>query len=294
MGKVDVREAAVALQEVIETGDLDMVNEENGAMNWLEALPTKERRGSRPRCLLFMEGDRQDVASRLSAMVGLANVEVSEDDFWMPWGLPKRTGCGVWDVSPTWEAELGKAEGLLLPEHRKSVTQWWLDVVPRAKTPTWDIASTCQINGKRGMLLVEAKAHDGELSSSGKKKPTTSNGKKNHEKIGAAIKQASADLNRIELGWDLSRDSHYQLCNRFAWSWKLTKLGVPVILVYLGFLHAGEMADQGEPFANHEAWVRTVRADARGLVPESAWDNCLMVNDTPMWTLIRSGELKLK
>ena len=81
MGKVDVREAAVALQEVIETGDLDMVNEENGAMNWLEALPTKERRGSRPRCLLFMEGDRQDVASRLSAMVGLANVEVSEFDF---------------------------------------------------------------------------------------------------------------------------------------------------------------------------------------------------------------------
>ncbi len=263
-------------------------------MNWLEALPTDQRRGSRPRCLLFMEGDRQDVASRLAAMVGLANVEVSEDDFWMPWGLPKRTGDGGWDLSPTREAKLGEDEEFLLSEHRLSVTQWWLEVVPRANTPNWDIAITCQINGKRGLMLVEAKAHHRELSSSGKPEPKTPNGMKNHEKIGAAIKQASADLNRIKPGWALSRDSHYQLCNRFAWSWKLTKLGVPVILVYLGFLHSDEMADQGKPFADHEAWVRAVRTHAHGLVPESAWDNSLMVNDAPMWPLIRSVEVKLR
>lgn len=262
-------------------------------MNRLEALPRKCRRGSCPRCLLFMEGDRQDVAGRLTALVGLANVEVGEDDFWMPWGLPKLTSTGSWDLSPTREAKLGEDEGFLSPEHRESVTHWWLDVVRHANTPNWDIACTCQINGKRGMLLVEAKAYDRELSSSGKPEPTTPNGMKNHEKIGAAIEQASADLNRIEPGWALSRDSHYQLSNRFAWSWKLTQLGVPVILVYLGFLHAGEMADQGESFANHEAWVRTVKAYARGLVPGSAWDNCLLVNDTLMWTLIRSVEVKL-
>ncbi|MGB3059179.1 MAG: hypothetical protein WBE17_05520 [Anaerolineae bacterium] len=262
-------------------------------MNGREALPKNRRRGSHPRCLMFMEGDRQDVAGRLTALVGLANVDVDEDDSWMPRGLPKPTGDGGWDREPTREATLGEDEGFLSPEHLEIVTHWWLEVAPRANTPNWDIASTCQINGKRGMLLIEAKAHDRELSSSGKPEPTTPNGMKNHEKIGAAIKQASADLNRIEPGWALSRDSHYQLSNRFAWSWKLTQLGVPVILVYLGFLHAGEMADQGESFANHEAWVRTVKAYARGLVPGSAWDNCLLVNDTLMWTLIRSVEVKL-
>ena len=97
-------------------------------------------------------------------------------------------------------AKLGEDEGFLSPEHRESVTHWWLGVVRHANTPNWDIASTCQINGKRGMLLVEAKAHDRELSSSSKPEPTTPNGMKNHEKIGAAIKQASADLNRIEPG----------------------------------------------------------------------------------------------
>lgn len=263
-------------------------------MNWLDALPRHQRRGSRPRCLRFVEGDREDVAGRLTAMVGLANVMVGEDDFWMPWGLPRPIGDGDWDLSPTWEAKLEKDEGFLLPEHRESITRWWLEVVTRANTPNWDIASTCRIDGKQGVLLVEAKAHDGELSSSGKGIPTTLDGVKNDEKIGAAIKQASAELNRIKPGWSLSRDSHYQLCNRFAWSWKLAQLGVPVILVYLGFLHAHEMDDRGEPFASHEAWVHAAKLDSCEFVPRSIWDNCLMVNDTPMWTLIRSAEVKLR
>ena len=205
-----------------------------------------------------------------------------------------RINAEKWDLSPTREAKLGEDEGLLRTKYQNSVTKWWLEVIPRANTPNWDIASTCRINGEKGMLLVEAKAHDRELSSSGKRPPTTANGIKNHEKIGKAIKQASDDLNRISVGWKLSRDSHYQLCNRFAWSWKLAKLGIPVILVYLGFLHADEMADQGKPFVDHLAWLSAVSENARGFVPDSAWDCSLMVDGTPMWTLIRSYEVKLQ
>ena len=167
------------------------------------------------------------------------------------------------------------------------------EVVPRANTPNWDIASTCRINGKRGVLLVEAKAHDRELSASGKPYPTTPNGHKNHQQIGVAIQQATADLNRLYPCWSLSRDSHYQLCNRFAWTWKLTSLGVPVVLIYLGFLHAEDMADRGSPIENHEAWSRIVKEHSQGLVPETVWDTWLSVNQTPMAILLRTTELKL-
>ena len=52
------------------------------------------------------------------------------------------------------------------------------------------------------------------------------------------------------------------MANRFAWSWKLTELGYPVILVYLGFLRAEEMQKGGEqePFDNHAHWECLVKA----------------------------------
>ena len=65
--------------------------------------------------------------------------------------------------------------------------------------------------------------------------------KANHNQIGDAIQQANHGLEPLLPGWDLSRDSHYQLSNRFAWSWKIASMGVPVVLVYLGFLNADEM-----------------------------------------------------
>ena len=52
---------------------------------------------------------------------------------------------------------------------------------------------------------------------------------------------------RCETGklWGLSRDHHYRFSNRFAWSWKLATFGLLAVLVYLGFLNAQEMADEG-------------------------------------------------
>src|SRR5208282_1151901 len=139
----------------------------------------------------------------------------------------------------------------------------WLAIdSPKSKTPNFDIASTCTIENKPGLLLTEAKAHDAELLSeaAGKRlNPDASRGSKvNHERIAAAIQSASVGLQEAtSLGWQLSRDSHYQMSNRFAWAWKLTGLVFPVVLAYLGFLRAHEMKDRGKPFGAGSAWDAT-------------------------------------
>jgi hypothetical protein len=44
------------------------------------------------------------------------------------------------------------------------------------------------------------------------------NSKRNHAQIGRAISAASLGLKDTMDGWNLSRDSYYQLANRFAWA----------------------------------------------------------------------------
>ncbi len=165
---------------------------------------------------------------------------------------------------------------------------------PRA--PDLDIASTCTIEGNQGLLLIEAKAHDQELNNeqTGRKNiepPVSASARRNHLRIGWCIQDANIALaNETGLPWALSRDWNYQMSNRFAWSWKLTELGVPVVLVYLGFLKAKEMEDRGKPFANHADWERLVRAHSEPLFPPEVWGQRWMSNGRPLIPLIRSME----
>ncbi len=245
----------------------------------ISRLPARERRGSRSRCLLLTHGPRQEVAYRLSELVQPYAAVDPARHVWMPRGF-----------EGTAEARLGMAPGFLTAEQQKNVTSWWLAVFRgQPNTPNWDIACTATIEGREGLILVEAKAHSGELETDGKR-PGNS---ENHDKIGAAIQEANDALNAILPGWSLSRDSHYQLANRFAWSWEIASLGVPVIPVYLGFLHANEMSDKGVPFAGADAWERLVKDHSRGIVPEAAWNGCLMVNGTPLRPLLRAIQMDL-
>ena len=262
-------------------------------MTWIDALPANRRRGSYPRCLLLMEGSRDAVARRLTKLVGIADVSVSAEDHWMPTGIPALVAPGKWDLAPAQEAKLGESEGFLTPEKRQQVTGWWLEVVAKANTPNWDVASTCRIGGKPGLVLVEAKAHAAELSCAAKPKPSTPNGKKNDRRTRAAMAEADSALNGIVPGWRLSCDSHYQMANRFAWAWKLASMGVPVVLVYLGFTHAAEMADRGELFADGTAWEKTVREYSADIAPPSVWDRPMRVGDASVTCCIRSTEISL-
>ena len=231
----------------------------------MKRLNSRAQRGSKPRCHWLTYGARGQVGHRLTELAQPWGT-VSAADCWLPEGFDRLD-----------EARLDREPGLL-PEakHREALRDWWL-AVSNGNTPNFDIVSTCKVGCKRGLLLVEAKAHASELTKQKAKKPLKAqarlNSRRNHKRIGAAIEEANAAL-RADTGlcWKLSRDRCYQMSNRFAWSWKLTTLGYPVILVYLGFLNAREMCDQGTPFANDDKWQSLVKEHSRSLFPEQVWD----------------------
>ena len=249
----------------------------------MKNLVPNRLRGSLLRCLLLTGQPPDLVAAQLTNLLSLPNVVISPHDYWMPRGLRDYK-----------ETTLMESNYFLTPDKQQKLINWWLEKPRGAKVPNWDIASTCTIEGVKGLLLVEAKAHDKELSKAGKSRPTSDNSRLNHEQIKQAIVEANSGLNRITVGWALSRDSHYQLSNRFAWTWKLVTLGVPVILVYLGFLNATEMLDQGQPFNDREAWQICMRNHAKNIIPEDAWEKRLEIDGIPTWFLIRSMQLKLE
>ena len=226
---------------------------------FLERLKPDERTGSKPRCHWLTHGSPGQVASRLNALAEPWG-SVSADDQWMPEGF-----CRIE------EAQLDKAERLLPKQDRDRLRIWWLAVSRgNTRTPTWDIASTCTVDGRKGLLLVEAKAHTQELKVEDQVKASP----RNRARIAESLEEANAALaDQTGLDWALSHEHRYQMANRFAWSWKLTELGYPVILIYLGFLGAEEMRSGREqtPFDSHAEWEGLVRAHSEPLFPAEVW-----------------------
>jgi hypothetical protein len=253
----------------------------------LERLKLKERRGSKPRCHLLTHGTADEVASRLTSLV-TPFAQVSAADRWMPNGFLELE-----------EAQLDKAPRLLDTRTGAQLGMWWLPSDrKRATTPNFDIASTCKVSGAPGLLLIEAKAHDEELRKEEAGRildmKSSDDRKASHGTIGVAIASAAGGLEQAtSRPWGISRDSHYQMSNRFAWAWKLTELGIPVILVYLGFLNAEDMRDRGVPFACHADWVRLVKAHSVPLFPADLWDRAWTCNGCSFVPLVRSIEQPL-
>lgn len=238
----------------------------------------KDNRGSRPRCVLLMDGNPDDVAKRLTQLVGFPDVVVDPNDKWMPNGK-----------ASVKEAKLGEPNDFVPHHIQQQLQTWWLAVPKRANTPNWDITSPCRIKGKQGLLLIEAKAHENELSRSGKSPPTSSNSQRNHQQIGRATEEAKLKLEQLTgKCWDLSRDRHYQLSNRFAWAWKLVSLGIPVVLVYLGFLNAQDMGKNGPIFPSELDWERTLKKHCAGVIDDTIWEQQWDFAGVPLLPLIRA------
>lgn len=140
------------------------------------------------------------------------------------------------------------------PELGGQIRDWWLKVYKyNTRTPNWDFVSTCTIDGQEGLLLVEAKAHTREVK---KNEKCGSTNKENREKIEKAIEKAKKEINNLNPSIDIkiSKDNCYQLSNRVAHAWWLANNGIPVILLYLGFLNCNEMEKNGKIFENNEDW----------------------------------------
>ena len=258
-------------------------------MSWLRQLPNRQRRGSRPRCLLFVDGIRREVSGRLTRLVDLPDVTVSARDRWAPFGKPVFID-GSWDTQHSGEVVLSEPNGLVPHSIQRQLQAWWLAVPRGANAPNWDIVSTCHIRGEPGLLLVEAKAHSKELDRGGKSLGSNAspNSIKNHERIDVAIAEAATQFQEATgKRWDISRDHHYQLSNRFAWSWKLASLSIPVVLLYLGYLNAHDMADRGPVFRSKAEWRRTLKDHSRDVIEETCWEEWLDFCGVPFIAIIR-------
>jgi hypothetical protein len=161
----------------------------------IKRLSANEQRGSKPRCHLLTHGSPTDVAGRLTGLTaGFATV--SSTDRWMPQGFDELE-----------EAQLHRAPRLLDANISSALASWWLAPASReAKTPNFDIASSCTIEDKPGLLLVEAKAHDTELNNEAAgrilKADSSTNRRLSHARIGAAIDEARTGLERATgLAW---------------------------------------------------------------------------------------------
>lgn len=169
---------------------------------------------------------------------------------------------------------------------------WWLRHKKGANTPNWDIAMGCRIEDRPGLVLVEAKAHRNELKTTGKPLDTANaNSVANHKHIGSAIAEACAGWQLINKQVTISRDSHYQLANRLAFTWKLAKLGFPVVLLYLGFTGDEGIKDLGTPFSDDSDWQDAFTQHVKDKIPIDLFEKRLELepsDQVPVWLLSRS------
>lgn len=185
-----------------------------------------------------------------------------------------------------------------------SLRSWW---APVKQKPSWDFISTCNVNGIKGIILVEAKSHYGEMEHGGKtisvdfsknanleeirhlvKNRFDKNSLKlalttpelkelmcalaersllddkllksfldklrHHDKIGDAISEARGALSNFCSNIAISREDHYQLSNRIAYTWRLASLGIPTILLYLGFTNDPAWISARDHFDSKQQW----------------------------------------
>jgi hypothetical protein len=174
----------------------------------------------------------EDFRDALNGLLGSSGVSVSRRDIHRPVGH----GDGVefelpdfcWCFRPRWKVH-------------ESLRSWWLPPTALrkdARTPVWDLISTCSVLGRQGLLLVEAKTQEDEFDWKGK--PLEAKGseqtKATHERVKAAVRDIShrlAGISRAKAILEVER--HYQLTHRVAWAAFLASLGIPVALLYLGF-----------------------------------------------------------
>jgi hypothetical protein len=170
------------------------------------------------------------------------------------------------------------------------LSAWWLRHQRGANTPNWDIAASGRVEGQMGLLLAEGKAHLRELSAAGKPLGTTAsrNSHDNHRQIGQAIAEARSALS-IRFGrLSIDRDSYYQVSNRIAFAWKLASLGVPVILMYLGFTGDDHIADVGGPFRDDAHWHMTVKSHFAAIGADEMLESRTDTSRASFWVISRS------
>ncbi|MFA9390536.1 MAG: hypothetical protein ACERKD_12040 [Prolixibacteraceae bacterium] len=225
--------------------------------------------------------ESSDFISNVNTLIKTTKAKITVYDNWMPKSLHQDK-----------EAELKDfLKYNFTPQLSADIVKWWLH--KDSTTPNWDLISTCTINGKRGILLVEAKAHWDELDmeSHGKnlKSDASVDSIKNHKKIADAINEANAKIKSTYPQMTISRDNCYQLSNRVAHAWWLANQGIPVVLVYLGFLNCSDMDyNKRKLFKNDKDWQTCFNEHAQKVGVDTITDNWVDCGNSKFITICRS------
>ena len=239
-------------------------------------------RGSRKHILDWT--DQPDFIVQLLGLILPVPASVTAESLWMPRGhrFPA-------------EARLETFGPKFLKEHSAmaELRRWWLRHEAGANTPNWDLAVGDEIEGRPGLVLVEAKANKAELKIDGKTidEGASVKSQENHAQIGAAIAEARQGLMALGVKPGIDRKSHYQISNRLAFTWKLASLGIPTVLVYLGFLADSGITDVAPPFADDGDWREALWSHAAHIVPEELFERRLDIGNAPAWFLVRSRQV---
>ena len=186
--------------------------------------------GSRKKILDLIESP--SYLKDINAMIKSRNAKVESTDKFLPLSKnkPKKPNLNNF-LAQNYSKEMGA-----------DFLKWWLKYPgPSAITPMFDIISTCTIDGKKGILLVEGRVNTGELFYNGIKKILsnlkTDNVMANQVSVAKAIKEANTGINKTVKGVELSTENCYHLSSRISEAWWLANKGIPVILLYVGFLN---------------------------------------------------------
>jgi hypothetical protein len=241
-------------------------------------------RGSRKHILDWTGLEPTIFLDSMNELLNGTGAVVTPKDRWKPQGYanPKETRLI--------ENELNR---LLGENYASAIKKWWLAHVRGANVPNWDLVCTCTLEECPGLVLVESKANHAELKDEGKflHGNASKNSRENHEKIDNAIVEACEALNRVAPGIRISRDSHYQLSNRVAMAWKLASLGIPTVLMYLGFLGDGGITDVGIPLTDGKEWNDIFWQYADGMLPRDFAERPIYCGSATMYLIVRSRSI---
>lgn len=262
--------------EIRKTTDLATLSVRPPEQTLTNSLPD---RGSRKHVLDWTADPR--FIAELFETIAPVHCRLSTTSFWQPRGYGDPA-----------EARLEQFGPRVYPAHGawNALTGWWLKHSRFANTPNWDIALACEVEDQPGLVLVEAKANVPELNSGGKRGQTKASARsnENHGQIRQAICEARDALAHHLPGICIDRDRHYQLSNRLAFAWKLASLGIPTVLVYLGFLGDEGIRSVGEPFLDDAHWQSTFAAHLAQVCPTAILGVPVDVGPAKFWLLSRS------
>lgn len=238
--------------------------------------------GSRMHVLDWLE--TEDFIPALQQLVATTGFTVPHDGLRQPRGR----------IDPSESTLTGTGAPFLSASQKAVISEWWLVHSRGSKLPTWDLVARARDgHGQPALILVEAKAHRTELKSDGKARAIRKSiaeqarSDANHEKIGAAIHGASAALRNSLPGIAISRDASYQFSNRIAFAWKLASLGVPVALIYLGFIGDQSISPK-EYIQSIDHWRTAFLEHVEPLFPWTGIEREISCGESSFWLLVRT------